>query len=45
MVEKSGFNPLFGAFGQKPESEDIDEVYPRLFQSGYAAARNYLVLK
>lgn len=43
MVEQ--LNPLLGAFGQRPNNEDIDEVYPRLFQSGYAAARNLIILK
>ena len=29
MVEQ--LNPLLGAFGKRPDQEDIDEVYPRLF--------------
>jgi len=43
MVEQ--LNPLLGAFGNRPDNADIDEVYPRLFQSGYSAARNYIILK
>ena len=29
----------------RPDAEDIDEVFPRVFQSGYAAARNHLLIK
>ena len=43
MVEQ--LNPLLGAFGKKPDNADIDEVYPRLFQSGYSVARNFFILK
>ena len=41
MVEQ--LNPLLGAFGKRPDNADIDEVYPRLFQSGYSAARNFII--
>jgi hypothetical protein len=43
MVEQ--LNPLLGAFGKRLDQADVDEVYPRLFQSGYSVARNYLLLK
>jgi hypothetical protein len=28
----------------RPDNEDIDEVFPRIYQSGYMAARNHLKL-
>ena len=32
-------------YHERPEREDIDEVYPRIYQSGYGAAENYELIK
>lgn len=45
MVESIAATTRSRRYVERPDDQDIDEVFPRIYQSGYAAARNISLLQ
>ena len=45
MVESIAATTRSRRYVERPDDQDIDEVFSRIYQSGYAAARNISLLQ